>query len=115
MLGICLGGCNLTEITGVLVYDGKDFFINDTELHFGPFWFINISESSEDYDGDGEIEVIFDELLGLVGSQVTVEGHNQSSGWMSVFTINGMTYRDPGQPIWSSQNHHRWRKRNNQD
>ena len=29
MLGICLGGCNLTEITGVLVYDEENFFIDD--------------------------------------------------------------------------------------
>jgi len=64
-----------------------------------------------DYDGDGEKELIIDELLGLVGTEVTVEGHMQSDNWMSVFTINGQVYREPGQPIWASQHQWRWRHR----
>jgi len=63
-----------------------------------------------DYDGDGELELVYDELHGLVGAEITVEGHLQSSGWMSIFTINGEIYRETGQPIWASQ--HQWRLRN---
>jgi len=109
-VGICQGGCNLTNITGILEYDDVHFFIGDVELHFGPNWYITSAIAAEDYDGDGENELIIDELLGLVGTEVTLGGHMQSEGWMSVFTINGLVYREPGQPIWSSQ--HQWRLRN---
>ena len=109
-LGICQGGCELVTITGILTYDGSNFYIDDIELHFGPYWFITAAESSIDYDNDGENELVYDELQGLVGTEVTIEGHMQSSDWMSVFTINGEVYREPGQPIWSSQ--HQWRLKN---
>jgi len=109
MLGICQGGCNLIEIIGILEYDEQYFTTDEIELHFGPNWYINSAISSLDYDGDGEEELIIDELLGLVGTEVTVEGHMQSDNWMSVFTINGMVYREPGQPIWASQHQWRWR------
>ena len=111
MLGICQGGVNLTNITGTLSFDGTNFYTEDVELHFGPIWYIKNNESSIDYDQDGNLELIYDELQGLVGPEITVEGHLQSSGWMSVFTINGETYREPGQPFWASQNHLRWQYR----
>jgi hypothetical protein len=111
-LGICQGGVNLTTITGELTYDGINFYIDDVELHFGPTWFIASAESSVDYDSDGELELVYDEIQGLVGTEITVEGHLQSSGWMSVFTINGEVYREPGQPIWASQHQWRWRNKN---
>ena len=114
VLGICQGGCNLTNITGILEYDETNFFIGEVELHFGPNWYITAAIAVEDYDGDGEKELIIDELLGLVGTEVTVEGHMQSDNWMSVFTINGMVYREPGQPIWAAQHHWRWRNRKNE-
>ena len=116
MLGICLGGCELETLTGTLDYDGEEFFIGDVELHFGPDWYIEGAISAEDYDGDGDYELVIDELLGLVGTEVTVEGHYQTSdSWMSVFTINGLVYREPGQPIWAAQHHWRWRHRNNDE
>jgi len=111
MLGICQGGVNLTNITGVLTFNGTNFYIGDVELHFGPSWYIKSAESTVDYDGDGNLELIYDELQGLVDTEITVGGHIQSSGWMSVFTINGEVYREPGQPIWASQHHWRWRHR----
>jgi len=110
MLGICQGGCNLSELTGVMTYDGSDFFIDTVELHFGPNWYIKSAITAVDYDNDGELELIIDELLGLVNTTVTVEGHYQAQDWMSVFTINGEVYREPGQPIWASQHH--WRRKN---
>jgi len=109
MLGICQGGANLTELTGVMTYDGKNFYIEVVELHFGPTWYITSAMSSVDYDGDTQLELVIDELLGLVNTTVTVEGHYQSDNWMSVFTINGEVYREPGQPIWVSQHEWRWR------
>jgi hypothetical protein len=109
MLGICQGGANLTELSGVLTYDGTNFFIGGVEVHFGPSGYITAAMSATDYDKDGQLELIIDELLGLVGSTVTVEGHYQSDNWMSVFTINGEVYREPGQPIWAAQHEWRWR------
>ncbi len=114
MLGICLGGCELVELTGELTYDGTNFFIGIVELHFGPNWYITSAIAVEDYDGDGEIELVFDEIMGLVGTEITVEGHMQSEEWMSVFTINDLVYREPGQPIWAWQHVWNWRNRNNQ-
>lgn len=112
MLGICQGGVNLTTITGILTFDGTNFFIGNVEIHFGPTWFIESAESNVDYDNDGVKELVYNELHGLVGTEITVEGHMQSSGWMSVFTINGEIYREVGQPIWASQHEWRWRNRN---
>ena len=109
MLGVCQGGANLTELTGVMTYDGTNFFIELVELHFGPTWYITSAMSSVDYDGDTQLELVIDELLGLVNTTVMVEGHYQSDNWMSVFTINGEVYREPGQPIWAAQHEWRWR------
>lgn len=114
MLGICQGGCNLSELTGVMTYDGSDFLIDPVELHFGPNWYITSAITAVDYDKDGELELVIDELLGLVNTTVTVEGHYQAQDWMSVFTINGEEYREPGQPIWAAQHHWRWKNRHNQ-
>ena len=108
MLGVC--GYTLEELTNTLTYDGTNFFIGDVELHFGPTWYIKSAESAIDYDQDGELELVIDELFGLVNTTVTVEGHYQADGWMSVFTINDEVYREPGQPIWAAQ--HQWRYRN---
>lgn len=111
MLGICQGGCVLETLTGVMTYDGSNFFIGTVELHFGPHWYITSAMSAIDYDEDGEIELVIDELRGLVGTEVTVEGHYHAQDWLSVFTINGEIYREPGQPIWAAQHHWRWRNR----
>ncbi len=109
MLGICEGGCNLSELTGIMTYDGSNFYIDPVELHFGPNWYITSAITAVDYDGDGSLELIIDELFGLVNTTVMVEGHYQAQDWMSVFTINGEIYREPGQPIWAAQHHWRWR------
>lgn len=111
-LGICQGGCDLITLTGLLTYDGTDFYIDGTELHFGPTWYISSAESTIDYDQDGTLEIIYDELQGLVGTEITVEGHEQSGQWISVFTINRELYREPGQPIWSSEHKWQWKNRN---
>ena len=103
-LGICNGECNLTEITGFLEYSDNIYSVDDVEVHFGPYWYITNTQASFDFDGDGSLEPIFDELQGLVGSEVTLEGHLQSDNWLSVFYINGELYREPGKPIWSGGN-----------
>ena len=111
MLGVCKGGVNLETLTGIMTYDGTNFFIGNVEIHFGPTWYIISAMSAVDYDQDGEFELIIDELLGIVGTEVTVEGHYQSDDWMSVFIINGEVYRESGSPIWAAQHEWRWRYR----
>jgi hypothetical protein len=115
MIGWCRGTgiiANLENITGILENNVTNFYIGDAELHFGPIWYIKSAESAVDFDGDGTLEYIFDELLGLVGTEVTVGAHEQSENWYSVFTINGEIYREPGVPIWAGK--HTWRWRHNQ-
>ena len=112
MIGWCRGNGvtgNLVNITGILEYDGTNFYIGDAELHFGPTWYINSAESSVDYDGDGTLEYVIDELFGLLDTEVTVGAHEQSDGWYSVFTINGEVYREPGVPVWAGTHTWRWR------
>ncbi|MBN1860671.1 MAG: hypothetical protein JW840_04330, partial [Candidatus Thermoplasmatota archaeon] len=46
MLGMCQGGANLTELTGVMTYDGANFYIELVELHFGPTWYITSAVSA---------------------------------------------------------------------
>ena len=101
-LGICNGNCNeMVEVTGVLTYDGTYFYVDDVEVHFGPVWYVSMTESAIDYDSDDTKELIIDELQGLVGTTVTMEGHMQSDNWLSVFIINDEAYRDVGKPVWS--------------
>ena len=100
-LGICDGNCTeMVEVTGVLTYDGTYFYVDEVEVHFGPVWYISITDSAVDYDSDGSEELIIDELQGLVGETVSMEGHMQSDNWLSVFIINGEAYRDVGKPVW---------------
>lgn len=100
--GICNGDCTeMVDVTGVLTYDETYFYVDDVEVHFGPVWYVSITDSAVDYDNDGVEELVIDEIQGLVGTTVTMEGHMQSDNWLSVFTINGETYRDIGKPIWS--------------
>lgn len=102
MLGYGNDSCQtLVEITGHFTTDGSLFYTDDIEVHFGPTWYIISQIATEDYDGDGELEIIYEELLGLVGSIVVFEGIYQSDNWFSTFIINNMVYRELGQPIWS--------------
>ncbi len=105
--GGCGGGCgghggchnntNLTEMTGVLEYDGTTFTMDTTILMFGCYNYLNTTQSPYDFDGDGTTETILNELLGMVGTTITVEGylHCQNTRLM-VFFINGIEFRDCG-------------------
>jgi hypothetical protein len=101
-LGICDSVCqaSLEELTGILSYDGIYYFIDNVEVHFGPIWYIKTTKT-KDFDGDGTIEFVFDELQGLLGETVTMQGYYQSDNWFSVFIINDSMYRDLGRPIWA--------------
>jgi len=92
--GGCHNNTNMTEITGVLQYNGTVFKIGTTTLNFGCYDFLNSTTSPYDFDGDGEIETILNELLGMVGTTITVEGYTRCQNRFIVFYINGIEYRD---------------------
>jgi hypothetical protein len=98
-----LSTSNMTELTGVLSYSSCRFTIDGVTLHLGPHWYLITTQSIYDYDGDGNLETIFEELQGLIGTTVTVEGHLQYDNWISVFYINGHLYREPGMPPWQAR------------
>ena len=106
----------ITEVNGTLEYNKIFFKIGDVELHFGPKWYTKAVISAYDYDGDEDNnETVHDELLGLVdsGQNVTVQGYLQAETWLSVFTINGLEYREEGKAIWASN--HTWHWKHNKD
>src|SRR5512136_1675305 len=73
--GGCHNNTNLTEMTGVLTYDVTTFSRDDMILMFGCYNFLNTTISPYDFDGDGELETILNELFGMVGTTITVEGY----------------------------------------
>lgn len=99
--GGCGGGCgghchnntNMTEVTGVLVYDEGAFTIGTTLLHFGCSYYLN-QTSPYDFDGDGTTETRLNELLGLVGTSITVDGILRCQNTrLIVFYINNQPWR----------------------
>jgi len=97
--GGCGGGChnqtNMTEMTGVLTYDEETFTIGGTILNFGCYNYLNTTTSPYDFDNDGTIETRLNELLGMVGTSITVEGYLRCQNTrLIVFWINGLQYRD---------------------
>jgi hypothetical protein len=102
LLGICKGDSS-TLLQGTLGHGARFSQINGTELHFGANWYQNRAISAYDYDRDGTNEKIIHEIEGLFGETVSVEGCLQSEGWISVYKINGIKYREPGQPIWKAE------------
>ena len=111
IFGVCRGNSE-DYLEGTLGHGARFFEINDTELHFGPNWYIHTAISSYDYDRDGTNETIIEEIDGLTSQTISVEGCLHSDNWMSVYKINGIEYREPGEPIWNAQ--HQFRNRQNQ-
>ena len=54
--------------------DPEDFYIGPIELEFGPEAWVMTAGPSEDFDGDGNLERLLNELRGLVGRPVTALG-----------------------------------------
>lgn len=64
---------NLTREEGILEYiDGK-YYVNGMEIYFGDEHFLN-TNSRSDYDMDGTYETVMEEINGLVGSNVIING-----------------------------------------
>ncbi len=79
----------------------KDFSIDGVTVFFGPYRYTKSTIALFDYDGDGDIETIYKELVGLVGEEVSLGGWYKDTDFFNVFTINGLLYRETGPPPWT--------------
>ncbi len=86
---------NLTREEGMLEYENGTYYINGIPLYLGNEWFLN-SIAKSDYDMDGNYEYVWQELEGLVGNEVVVNGVMRN-GVLYVSHINGMWLRIPKQ------------------
>lgn len=98
----------LDEVTGLVSREDPDdvdeLVVGGVELDFGPGDWIAAAGPRQDYDGDGALESVRDELAGLVGQQARFLARIDSKGDDGdVYTINGRPYRDPaGPPPWNT-------------
>lgn len=95
----------LDALRGVVEYerdgapDIDDLFVGRVELEFGPHGWIERAGPKADYDGDGSTEALRDELAGLAGTEASFLVRLDDDGDEgSVYTVNGLTYRDPTRP-----------------
>ncbi len=101
--GHCHNNSSMVEITGILEYNDTVFTIEGTILNFGCYNYLNTTISPYDFDGDGTLETILNELFGMVGTSITVEGYMccHHSRLMVIY-INGILYREGCGPIMRS-------------
>jgi hypothetical protein len=97
----------LDEVKGLVSRDDPDdvdeLDVGRVELDFGPDNWVAAAEPIQDYDNDGTVEAVRDELSGLVGQEARFLVRLDSDGDDGdVYTINGRPYRDPaGPPPWN--------------
>lgn len=97
----------LSELVGVLRAgpdsdaDADDWYVSGVDLDVGPEGWVLATTAPGDFDGDGRIGTVFDELSALEGAEVTFGVRfdlDDDLDDASVFTINGLTFRDPTLP-----------------
>jgi hypothetical protein len=86
---------NLTRLEGVLVYDNdtESYMIDNSVLYLGDEYFL-ASLAQSDYDQDGSYEYVWEELQGLIGSDIVVNGLLENDT-LYVSHINGIWLRVP--------------------
>ena len=82
--------------------DLDDWYLSGVDLDFGPEeWFLT-EPLLDDFDRDGAVEPLTAELEGLLGAPVTVgvryETDDDDRDDADVYTIAGLTFRDPSRP-----------------
>jgi uncharacterized membrane protein YkoI len=91
----------LEELTGLLRAgrDADDWFVANVEVDFGPDGWLQTTDASADFDGNGTVGTIIEELRGLENSDVRLgvrfDRDDDDRDDADVFTINGIDYRDP--------------------
>ena len=88
---------NITRLEGVLAYDNGTgtYLIDTTVFYLGNEWFLETLAKS-DYDSDGTYEYIWQELEGLIGSEMVVNGVLEGDT-LYVSHINGIWLTTPRQ------------------
>ena len=84
---------NFTRMEGILESENGSYYINGVQLYLGGDAFMN-SISRSDYDRDGSYEYIWQEMDGLVGSYIVVNGIIKGDT-LYVSHINGIWLRMP--------------------
>lgn len=84
----------LRTVMGTLERCGVRVCIDGSVMDFGPAWYVREAEAGHDYDGDGNVGSLADEVLGLLGREVTLETDGGSLD-EDVFTVNGQQLRSP--------------------
>jgi uncharacterized membrane protein YkoI len=81
--------------------DADDWYVANVEVYFGPDGWLQTTEAPNDFDGDGKVGTIIEELRGLDGTDVDLgvrferDDDDNDRDDADVFTINGLEYRDP--------------------
>jgi len=81
----------ISEISGILEYDGE-YTINNQTIFFGSMRMLFHKVAKSDYDRDGQLESMYYELDGLLGTEVTLDGFYKGDVFVP-FHINGIWYR----------------------
>ncbi|MBR8741203.1 PepSY domain-containing protein [Nocardiopsis sp. MG754419] len=103
----------LEQLTGRLGAgeDVDDWYVAGVEVDFGPEEWLLTDPTLEDFDADGTVAPVLDELRALEGTEVTLgvrydddDDDDDDRDDADVFTIGDVTYRDPegGTPPWRS-------------
>lgn len=96
----------LDELSGPvrLDDDADDLVVNGVELDFGPDRWVATADAADDFDGDGAVEALRDELAGLIDSEATFLVRFDDDGDdADIYVINELTHREVGVPApWQS-------------
>jgi hypothetical protein len=94
----------LEELAGQLRAggDADEWYVANVDVEFGPNGWLQTTTAPADFDGDGTVGTVLDELRGLEGSDVILgvrfdiddDGDNDRDD-ADVFTINALAFRDP--------------------
>jgi hypothetical protein len=90
-----------STVAGTWEACGDEYCLDGRVLGLGPPWYRAVTVAA-DYDGDGDVRSVADELSGLVGVTVTLTV-TLDGGTLDVVQIDGEAYRpDPsGPPPWA--------------
>ncbi len=82
----------ISEIAGILEYNNGSYTIGNQTIFFGPPRVLFNRVARSDYNGDGQIESMYYELKGLLGTEVTLDGFYKGDVFVPAH-IDGIQYR----------------------